>query len=71
MRGNRNAAVSPGSRGKERNPGNPFGGLSQEIPLISMVVPSLLFEELTLKKPSGEIPRLPAVDSPLKGAARR
>ncbi len=45
--------------------GNPFVGFSQEIPLVSLAVPALLFEELTLKRPSGEIPRLPAVRHPL------
>ncbi len=46
--------------------GNPFGRFSRQIPLVSLVVPSLLFEELTLKRPSGEVPQPPAVPHPLR-----
>jgi predicted Zn-dependent protease len=38
------------------------GGASD--PLVSVVVPALLFEEVTLKKPSDEIPSLPFADHP-------
>jgi predicted Zn-dependent protease len=33
-------------------------------PLVSWVVPSLLFEDLTLKKPAGEVPNPPVADHP-------
>ena len=33
-------------------------------PLVSFVAPSLLFEELTLKPPTGELPRLPLSKHP-------
>ncbi|MDA2939086.1 metallopeptidase TldD-related protein [Acidobacteria bacterium AH-259-A15] len=35
------------------------------VAIVSFVVPSLLFEEVTLKKPTGEIQTLPILDSPL------
>jgi hypothetical protein len=38
------------------------GGASD--PVVSVVVPSLLFEEVTLKKPSDEIPSLPFAGHP-------
>jgi hypothetical protein len=31
---------------------------------VSFVVPSLLFEDISLKKPSGEIPKLPLIKHP-------
>ena len=34
-------------------------------PLISYVVPSLLFEDVTIEKPSGEVPKPPIASSPL------
>jgi predicted Zn-dependent protease len=40
--------------------GRPAGGP----PLISLVTPSLLFEDMTLKKPSGEIPKPPFAKHP-------
>jgi len=40
-----------------------LGAVSGE-PVVSLVVPSLLFEELTLKKPSGEIPKPPVAKHP-------
>lgn len=46
--------------------GSPFGSFSRQVPLVSLVVPSLLFEELSLKKPSGEIPQPPAVPHPFR-----
>ena len=33
-------------------------------PLVSMVTPSLIFEDLTLKQPSGEIPNPPVASHP-------
>lgn len=36
-------------------------------PLVSWVVPSLLFEDMTLKKPGGEIPNPPVADHPFFG----
>ena len=41
-----------------------FGGQSGGSPLASWVVPSLLFEDITLKKPSGEIPKPPVAPHP-------
>ena len=38
------------------------GGASA--PIVSLAVPSLLFEEVTLKKPSDEIPSLPVAGHP-------
>ena len=35
--------------------------------LVSWVVPSLLFEDMTLKKPGGEIPNPPVADHPFFG----
>ncbi len=44
---------------------DPFAGrYYREIPLISLATPAVLFEELTLKKPSREVPQLPAVPKP-------
>jgi hypothetical protein len=34
-------------------------------PLTSYVVPSLLFEDVTIEKPSGQIPKLPVASNPL------
>ena len=36
-------------------------------PLVSWVVPSLLFEDLTLKKPTGDTPKPPVADHPFFG----
>lgn len=33
-------------------------------PIVSYVIPSLLFEDITVKKPSGEIPKPPAIKHP-------
>jgi hypothetical protein len=45
--------------------GSPFSRFSRRTaPMVSYRVPSLLFEELTLKRPEGEIPKLPVVESP-------
>ncbi len=33
-------------------------------PVVSLVVPSLLFEDVTLKRPSGGLPALPVVPRP-------
>ena len=38
------------------------GGVSD--PIVSVAVPALLFEEVTLKKPSDEIPSLPVSEHP-------
>ena len=46
---------------------NPFsfaGAVGSQTPLASLVVPSLLFEELTLKKPEEGIPKLPVAKHP-------
>jgi hypothetical protein len=40
------------------------GGAVGGPPLISLVTPSLLFEDMTLKKPSGEIPKPPVAAHP-------
>ncbi len=48
-------------------PGMPMvymGGGTGEESLVSFVVPSLLFEEMTLKRPSGEIPKPPVSKHP-------
>ena len=51
-------------------PANPFRGTffadfaAGGKPVVSLAVPPLLFEELTLKEPSGEIPRLPVAERP-------
>jgi hypothetical protein len=34
-------------------------------PVVSMAVPSLLFDDVTLRKPSGEIPEPPGSPPPL------
>lgn len=45
-----------------------FGtGGSFETPLISLVTPSLLFEDLTLKRPTDDIPRPPVTPPPPRG----
>ena len=45
-----------------------FGtGGSIETPLISLVTPSLLFEDLTLKRPTDDIPRPPVTSPPARG----
>jgi predicted Zn-dependent protease len=41
---------------------NPFSGGQ---PLVSYVVPSLLFEDVTIEKPSGEVPKPPVARNPL------
>jgi len=41
-----------------------FGGDPGGSPVVSLIVPSLLFEDITVKKPSGEIPNLPASKHP-------
>jgi len=41
-----------------------IGGEPGPPPIVSLVVPSLLFEEVTLKKPAGEIPKPPASKHP-------
>jgi hypothetical protein len=51
---------------------NPFGGMmmlefaSGDVtgPLVSFVVPSLLFEDVSIRKPSGEFPKPPLSPSP-------
>jgi hypothetical protein len=40
------------------------GRLGDATPLVSVVTPSLLFEDLTLKRPSGEIPTPPVAAHP-------
>jgi len=47
-----------------------WGGPGNDAPLVSVVTPSLLFEDLTLKKPSGEIPKPPVAPHPAFAAAR-
>ena len=49
--------------------GNSFSGLTslRRSAMTSLVVPSLLFEDLTLRRPRGNIPRLPVVPHPLAG----
>jgi predicted Zn-dependent protease len=42
-----------------------FNASSGERPLISYVVPWLLFEDVTIEKPSGEIPKPPLASNPL------
>ena len=45
-----------------------FGtGGSSETPLMSLVTPSLLFEDLTLKRPTEDIPRPPVTPPPSRG----
>ena len=46
---------------------NPFSsiGFMGPPPIISLVVPSLLFEDLALRRPPGDIPRPPLLASPL------
>ncbi len=49
---------------------NPFAALSRigrrgHLPLVSITTPALLFEDLTLKKPEGENPKLPLVKHPM------
>jgi predicted Zn-dependent protease len=49
--------------------GSPFSFATGQVPgatrsVVSWVVPSLLFEDLTLKKPSGEVPRPPVAEHP-------
>lgn len=43
------------------------GGRSMEPPLMSLVTPSLLFEDLTLKRPAEDIPRPPVTPPPVPG----
>lgn len=43
------------------------GGGSMEAPLMSLVTPSLLFEDLTLKRPAEDIPRPPVTPPPSRG----
>ncbi len=43
---------------------NPFQGGRSGTSVVTMAVPALLFEELSLKKPSGEIPKLPVAPHP-------
>ena len=43
------------------------GGGSMEAPLMSLVTPSLLFEDLTLKRPAEAIPRPPVTSPPARG----
>jgi len=38
-----------------------------EPPLMSLVTPSLLFEDLTLKRPAEDIPRPPVTPPPARG----
>ncbi len=40
-------------------------GFAGSPPVVSLVVPSLLFEDVTLKRPSGNIPRPPVIAHPL------
>ncbi len=41
------------------------GGTGQAgVPVLSFIVPSLLFEDLTLKRPTGEVPNLPIAKHP-------
>jgi predicted Zn-dependent protease len=52
------------------HPSSPFGrisyaGLGGGQTLVSYAVPAMLFEDLTIEKPSGEISRPPIVESPL------
>ncbi len=46
---------------------NPFSamGFMGPPPIVSLVVPSLLFEDLALRRPPGDIPRLPVLANPL------
>ncbi len=50
----------PPSSARSMFSGPPLGGT----PVISLVTPSLLFEDMTLKKPSGEIPKPPVASHP-------
>ena len=43
-----------------------FAGVRHPV-LVSLVVPSLLFEDVTIRRPSGNIPRPPLVPHPLAG----
>lgn len=52
-----------GSRPIFFNPYEMAGGDTSQAP-VSVAVPALLFEELTLKKPAGEIPKLPVAKHP-------
>ena len=45
--------------------GGPGGGPLRALSVVSWVVPSLLFEDLTLKRPSGEVPNLPVTPRPV------
>jgi hypothetical protein len=45
-------------------PGVSFVALDESSSLVSFVMPSLLFEDLTLKKPSGEVPKPPVAKHP-------
>jgi hypothetical protein len=42
-----------------------FGGRGMSEPLVSYVVPSLLFDDLTLTKPTTEMPKPPFSSPPL------
>ena len=42
-------------------------GGAMEAPLVSLVTPSLLFEDLTLKRPAEDIPRPPVTPPPARG----
>ena len=44
-------------------------GQNSQLIVVSYVVPSLLFEEVSLKEPTGVAPRLPIVPSPLRASA--
>ena len=58
------AYTAPFSPAQTETPAAFFRRTSEEPPLVSLVAPSLLFEELTLKKPSGEIPKPPVLKHP-------
>jgi hypothetical protein len=42
-----------------------FTGVFAGPTLVSYVVPSLLFEDLTIEQPSGEVPKPPLITNPL------
>ena len=59
--------TAPFSSGRSSGPRRIFSfGMNRgsREPLVSWVVPSLLFEDLTLKKPSAEVPNLPVAEHP-------
>jgi len=47
-----------------------FGGAGVELPAVSYVVPSLLFDDVTLTKVNGPFPAPPVSKSPLLEASK-